>query len=201
MDDINEVNEVDEVNELDLLKARAKQMGINFHPSIGVKKLRNKVSAKQKGISSELEPEAATSETNQTMGLQAPAETRIQRANRLRKEASTLVRIRVSCMNPDKREWPGEVYTVSNSIVGTFKKFVPFNAENGWHVPWIIFQHMKERECQIFHTVRNDRGQKVRMGKLIKELNIEVLPDLTPEQLAKLAQRQAMAAGTTQTTM
>ena len=195
------MSDVNEANELDLLKARAKQMGINFHPSIGVEKLRNKVAAKQKGISPESEPEAATSETNQTMGLQAPAETRVQRANRLRKEAGALVRVRVSCMNPDKREWPGEVYTVANSVVGTFKKFVPFNAEKGWHVPWIIFQHMKERECQIFHTVRNDRGQKVRVGKLIKELNIEVLPDLTPEQLAKLAQRQAMAAGTTQTTM
>ena len=185
---------VNEVNELDLLKNRAKQMGINFHPSIGVEKLRAKVAAKQKGIVPE-----ETTEVDIEEDTTPRPETRMQKVARLRQDAGRLIRVRVSCMNPDKREWPGEVYTVSNSVVGTYKKYVPFNAEEGWHVPNIIFKHMLERECQIFHTVKNDRGQKVRVGKMIKELNIEQLPDLTPKEISDLAQRQAMSAGTAAT--
>ena len=178
------------ITELDLLKSRAKQMGINFHPSIGLDKLRNKVAAKQNG---EPDPDAAADVKPVKLSKAAARKDQLEK---LRKDAAKLIRIQVSCMNPDKKEWDGEVYTVSNSVVGTYKKYVPFNAENGWHVPNIIYKHMLERECQIFQTIRNERGQKVRKGKLIKELNIRVLPDLTPAELADLAQRQAMAVGT-----
>jgi len=96
-------------------------------------------------------------------------------------------------MNPNKKEWEGEMFTVSNSVVGTFKKYVPFNNEDGWHVPTIIYKMLKDKQCQIFHTVKNSRGAKVRKGKLIKEYAIELLPDLTLPQLQELAQKQALA--------
>ena len=73
------------------------------------------------------------------------------------------------------------------------KKFVPFNADDGWHVPYVIYQQLKERQCQIFQTATDARGNKVRKGKLIKEFAIEVLPPLTKEELEELARRQAMA--------
>jgi hypothetical protein len=41
--------------------------------------------------------------------------------------------------------------------------------------------------------VPDSRGNKVRKGKLIKEFAIEELPPLTKEELAELAQRQAMS--------
>lgn len=197
MSDLNDLP--GQPDELELLKNRAKQMGINFHPSIGIKKLRSKVSNAQKGVSDEDGADAAFSIEDVPNTTVPPIESRMQKINRLRKEAGRQVRIRVSCMNPNKREWEGEVYTVSNSVVGTFKKYVPFNAENGWHVPAIILKHMQEKECQVFHTVKNDRGQKVRVGKMIKELNIEVLEPLTRAELDSLAQRQAMASGNTAT--
>ena len=120
-------------------------------------------------------------------------ETQSELRLRKRKEASELVRIRVTCMNPAKKEWDGEILSAGNSAVGTFKKYVPFNNEDGWHVPRIIYNQLLERKCQIFVTDKDGRGNKVRKGKMIREFAIEVLPQLTAAELRDLAQRQAMA--------
>ena len=98
-------------------------------------------------------------------------------------------------MNPAKAEWDGEIFVAGNSLIGSIKKFVPFNADDGWHVPNIILQMLRERQCQIFVTEKDSRGNKIRKGKLIREFAIEVLEPLTEEELHDLAQRQAMAKG------
>lgn len=170
-------------DELTTLKERADQMGVEYHPSIGLEKLRAKVLAFQAG----------ESESQSSVKSASRAETAMAAQMRLRNEANELVRIRVTCMNPAKKEWSGELFTAGNSVVGSFTKFVPFNAEDGWHVPRIIYLQLKERQCQIFITVKDNRGNDVRKGKLIKEFAIEVLPDLTADELQALAQRQAMA--------
>jgi len=181
-----------EQDELTTLKARAKLMGIRHHTSIGVAKLRDKVNAALKPeVYAEAIPETPVEAS--VMPLKPQKETKVQRAKRLRRECGKLIRIRVACMNPNKKEWGGEVYAVGNSTVGMFKKFVPFNNDEGWHVPNIIYRHMLERKCQIFKTVTGPRGQKLRKGSLIKELVIEVLPPLTLIELQELAQRQAMS--------
>ena len=169
-------------DELTSLKERADLMGVDYHPSIGLEKLRAKVLAAQAG-----EPEAAKPAVKEV------AESASALQMRLRNTANELIRVRVSCMNPAKKEWEGELLTAGNSVVGSFTKFVPFNVEDGWHVPRIIFNQLKERQCQIFYTTQDNRGNKVRKGKLIKEFAIEILPNLTPEELQELAQRQAMA--------
>ena len=165
------------VDELTALKERAELMGVKFHPSISLEKLREKVNAAISDV--QKDPEAEAPKKNSRLEAQ--------------RKASELVRIRVTCMNPAKKEWEGEIFTVGNSTVGTFKKYVPFNADEGWHVPWIIYEQLKERECQVFVTKRDERGNTTRTGKLIKEFAIEVLPNLTEEELKDLAQRQAMA--------
>lgn len=125
-------------------------------------------------------------------------ETPAQRRRRIRNNANELVRINVTCMNPAKKEWAGEIFTVGNNAVGTIKKFVPFNTEDGWHVPRMILQVMQARQCQIFYTEKQKNGIKVRKGKLIKEFGIEILPPLTEEELEELARRQAMASGSSE---
>lgn len=167
-------------DELTALKERATLLGISFHPSIGLEKLREKVNA---AVVDEEKEKPKTEE----------AESEHAKRARLMAEATELVRIRVSCMNPAKKEWDGEIISVGNSVVGTHTKFIPFNAEDGWHVPRIIYNMLKERECQVFVTKRDARGNQVREGKLIKEFAIEVLPQLTQEELDELARRQAMA--------
>ena len=178
-------DEVDVQDELDALKARANLLGVKFHPSISLEKLREKVNA---AVTSEGETEEAPNTPSETK-----EETVGEKRKRLKAEALKLIRIRLTCLNPAKKEWEGEIITVGNSLIGSVKKFVPFNADDGWHVPHVIYQQLKERQCQVFYTATDTRGNKVRKGKLIKEFAIEVLPPLTKGELEELARRQAMA--------
>lgn len=162
---------------LEGLKERATKLGIKFHPSIKAETLQAKIK------------EAMGEDSNATNKPVVEASSTVVDP---RKEAARLIRIRLTCMNPAKKEWDGEIITVGNSVVGTHKKYIPFNADEGWHVPKIIFDALVERQCQVFTTVKDSRGNNIRQGKLIKEFNIEVLPNLTSEELQELARRQAL---------
>lgn len=171
--------------ELEELKARADTLGLSYHPSIGVDKLREKVAA-------ETDKPVATK-------LQVEAEVETKNAFRLRKkrEASELVRIQITCMNPNKREYDGEIFMAGNTVVGTYRNFVPFDTE--WHVPRMVFNMIKQRKCQIFTTRKGPKNRPIKEGKLIREYSVVELDPLTPEELQELAQRQAMAKGTAAT--
>lgn len=173
-------------SELDTLKQRADMLGIDYHPSIGAAKLREKINAKMNG-----EPEVA----EKPMLAKAEEESEGARRSRLKKEANKLVRVNITCMNPLKKEWHGEILTAGNSVVGMFRKFIPFNTTDGYHVPQILLSQLQERQCQIFYNEKSHRGVTVRRGKLIKEFAIEMLPPLTEEELKELGRRQAMEAG------
>lgn len=175
---------------LESLKLRADRMGLKYHPSISFEKLSEKIAAaladENKG-DKDVDPVAP-----QPAPVQAPKEeTANEKRARLKKEAFALVRIRVTCMNPAKREWEGELFTAGNSLVGSVTKYVPFNNDEGWHVPRIILNQIQNRQCQIFTTVRDSQGRSSRKGKMIKEFAVEILDPLTPEELAELARRQA----------
>lgn len=183
-----------QAEELEALKAKADLLGVKYHPSISSAKLVEKI--KEFQAAQEAAAAGATpASTPAAEGAVGKTESLNEKVVRIRAEAEKLVRIRVTCMNPMKKDWPGEIISVGNRAVGTLKKYVPFNADEGWHIPKMIFDVMKARECQIFVTVKSKNGVSVRKGKLIKEFAIEVLDPLTPQELAELARRQAMAEG------
>ena len=173
--------------ELDSLKERCKAVGLSFHPNISYEKLSGRY---QEFMDAKKEAEKPAP----VAVVDAPVLTKGQAANKMKREQSALIRVRVACMNPNKREWEGEVFTVSNRSVGTLKKYVPYDTV--WHVPRMILTMIEERQCQVFVTESDGRGNKSRKGKMVKEFAIEVLPQLTEAQIKDLAQRQAMAAGT-----
>jgi len=178
-------------DELTVLKERATILGVKFHPNIKLESLKEKVSA---ALSKDAPKAAAASEDSAEEGDTAPVESIGQKRRRIKLEALKLVRIRVTCLNPAKKEWEGELFTVGNSLLGSVTKYIPFDAaEDGYHVPQIILNQLRQRMCQTFYTAKDERGNKVRKGKLIKEFGIEVLPQLTAEELKELAQRQALA--------
>ena len=180
---------------LEDLKERATKLGIKFHPTIGEDKLREKVAEAMTRLDGENTPASEESdEVAATSAYVAPKETKAQQAYRLKSEASELIRVRVTNMNPNKREWEGEIFTAANSVVGTFRKYIPFNVP--WHVPRIILEQLRQRQFQHFTTEVDQRGNKVRRGRLIAEFAIEELSPLSEKELKELAQRQAMAAGT-----
>lgn len=184
-------------SKLEALKDRADLLGIKYHPNISEEKLEERVKAALDDAPKDAQesPAAPAKQPAEAAApkLKTPEETANQRRVRKKKEAEALVRVRVTCMNPNKKEWDGEIITAGNNMVGTIRKMVPFNEV--WHVPRMILNVMRDRQCQVFVTVRDDKGRKVRKGKLIKEFAIEELPPLTEDELKKLAQRQAMARG------
>jgi hypothetical protein len=190
MSDTPELNQ----DELTTLKARADLMGLQYHPSIGVEKLKEKIAAATSATPSPaLGPTAAPPITPVEVAPEPVVETEAQLRKRLKNEALALIRIRLTCMNPLKKDWEGEIITVGNSYVGTISKFVPFNAEDGWHVPRIMLDMLMSRQFQTFVNTKSKNGVSQRQGKLVKEFAIEVLPPLTQDELHDLAQRQAMA--------
>jgi len=163
----------DAPSELDTLKERAKTMGIKFHPSISLSTLRDKVNESLTPVVKEttVAPKSDTAKA--------------------RLSASALVRVNVVCMNPAKKEWPGEIFITGNSQIGTFKKYVHFDTTDGYHVPKIIFDMIKAKKFQMFKTEITKNGVSKRVGMLANEFAIEELPQLTKAELADLAKQQA----------
>lgn len=112
----------------------------------------------------------------------------------LKRECSELVRVRIACMDPSKKEYTSEIFCTGNRVVGTFKECVPFDVE--WHVPKIVLKMIKRKMTQVFVSKKDERGRQIRESKLIRAYSVEVLEPLTKQELADLAQRQAMAKGT-----
>ena len=185
------------LSELDTLKNRAKMMGLKFHPSIGLKSLKQRIDEKLSSV-----PDNPDNVASQTEVATGDAEDKKKRSwlthdeymaetrKRTRITLNRLVRCRITCLNPNKTEWEGEIFSVGSAKVGTFKKFVPFNTDDGFHVPLIIYQAIVAREYTSFYNVKGPRGNTIRKGKLVKEYNVEVMAPLTPEELQELKQRQ-----------
>ena len=111
-------------------------------------------------------------------------------------EAMKLVRVVVTPNDPLMVNYPGLIFTVGMSNINKgrmIKKFVPFNNEEGWHVPTIILRQIEHAEMQKFKTVTRSNGEKVLEPYITKKFNVRILDSLTQEELEKLAARQGAA--------
>lgn len=198
-------------DELTVLKQRASLMGIAFSNNISAATLRKKIEDKMAG-----EPEVAEAD-DQPNGLEAAAavadakdtvpaagakakpktEYEIQYAEQMK-----LVRCRITCLNPNKANLPGEILTVANKVLGTVKKFVPYGevTDDGYHIPYILYKTLEDKK---FLHIRSTRDRKTGTPQIhtswAKEFAIEVLPPLTEEELKRLATAQ-LAAGSVEST-
>jgi hypothetical protein len=169
-----------EFNELQELKDKADLMGVKYHPAIGVDKLREKVrQAMEPKTTTVTEPECSTEHR---------PETEAELRTRLKREANKLVRVRLSLMNPIKKNWPGEIFTVSNKYIGTIRKFVPYNGLP-YHIPQAILTVLEDRHyTENFETTIN--GKLAMRKRRSKEFAIEKLPSLTQKEINVIAERQ-----------
>ena len=107
-------------------------------------------------------------------------------------DAMKLIRVIVRPNDPLKLESGGEIFTYGSNVINNgkaVKKYVPFNNEEGWHIPNIIYQNIIATECQIFKKVTRN-GQDTMEAVKIKSYNVEVLPALTQDEIDKIAIRQ-----------
>jgi hypothetical protein len=186
-------------SELDLLKQRANTMGVAFHPNIGIDKLKDKLEDKMSGeTKTELDPEELETINEYNVAFKGakivpftqptPQQLTMER----RQKALRLVRIRIACMNPIKANLKGEIFSTGNAELGMIKKFVPFNAEAGYHVPQIILTMLQNKKFMTHYDVKIG-NKKIKKNRLVPEFAIEIMPPLTSKELQELKQRQLMA--------
>jgi hypothetical protein len=167
------MTELTEPTELDLLKQRADDMEIGYHPKIGVAKLKAKIEA-QLAPTNAKAPDALVATNNKRQELKL--------------EATRLIRVLVMNQNPTKKEWRGEYLGVSNKAIGTIRKFIPYDIET--HVEAVLVKNLKARKMSRFYTEKNERNQSVRKYRLVPEFSITMLDPLTPQELKDLAEDQ-----------
>lgn len=205
-------------DELTVLKMRARAMGIDFSNNIGLETLRKKVNDALteddddtvQGTDSVVSVDAdalATAQANRPINPESklvipsneplPGETQAQATHRFRQELLNeqlrLIRVRIQCLNPHKAELPGEIFTVANEFVGNVTKFIPFDesSEDGYHIPFILYQNLANRRFQHIRTVKNKKtGTNEVITSWAREFAIEVLPPLTTAEIKQLAMAQ-----------
>lgn len=193
-DNVQGNDSVDElqVDEMTILKQRATMMGIKFSNNIGLEALRKKVADAQEGITEQEQAEVNPLAT-------APAavqEDKLSMAQRIRLENTRLIRVRIQNLDPKKKDLPGEILTVANDYMGTVRKFVPYGeaTDNGYHIPYCLYKLLKSRKF-LHVSVKKGRNGKERVEQQwVREFAIEILPQLTEEELKQLGQAQ-LAAG------
>jgi len=205
-----EIEETDEdiydeqPDELSLLKERATIMGISFHPNIGLDTLKARIAektappedpmaasyAKQEYDTIEAAQQAASGKKVAPLAAPTPMQQKMAR----RDAALRLVRVRVANMNPINSNLKGEIISAGNAELGMVKKYVPFNAEHGWHIPQIILNVLKNKKFMTHYEVKMG-NKRIKKNKLVPEYSIEILPPLTAKELDELKQRQLIAQG------
>lgn len=199
MSDLDQITEdeipapvVDEVAEL---RKKCDLLGIKQpHPSATADTIRKKISEHMATLDQTIaDAKEAAVDAAEVAAPVLDKETAGQKRARLRKEALRLVRVNIQCLDPAKKEWEGEIFTVGNTTVGTVRKYVPYNTTEGYHIPYIMYEVLKTKECQVFQSVKLKNGGTHRKGILKRAFAIEVLPPLTPAELEELARQQALA--------
>ena len=122
-----------------------------------------------------------------------PAKVKKKPEMTLEEKCLHLKRIIVTPNDPEMSGHSGLVFTVISSTVNNgkaIKKYVPFNNEEGWHVPNIIVNQIANAEMQKFKSVKTHNGETVLQPYQAKKYNVQVLPDLSQKEIDKLAASQ-----------
>lgn len=182
------VDESAEEAEMEILKERAKLLGVRISPRIKLETLREKVNEA-------MADKTATSVVDENMSA---AEKKNAIREKLKAEQMALVRLRITNLNPDKSDLPGEIFTVANKYLGNVKKFIPYGevTDNGYHVPRFIYEQMKTRKFLQKRTKENPRTGSIEVKtNWVQEFALEELPQLTEKELAKLESQQKASQG------
>ena len=188
-------------SELDMLKSRAKLMGIPFSNNIGLDALKTKIEEHKQASEAKTQTQAPAQTNEQQPEVQAEnqmkkAKTLSLRAH-LQKEKMKLVRLRITNLDPKKKDLPGEILTTGNEYLGTVRKFVPFGeaTDNGYHVPYCLYEMMRDRKFLSIKTRKGPKGQTIVEQQMVREFALEILPPLTEAELARLSAAQLSAGG------
>ena len=116
----------------------------------------------------------------------------------VRAKALRLIRCKITNMDPNDSEVPSMILTVYNKYTGKVSKLIPFGDENehGYHIPKILFDELNTRTYNMRKEIKTPGstfGIKQYKTVKMKKFHLEILPNLTPEELKSLADRQNAA--------
>ena len=114
----------------------------------------------------------------------------------IRAKAMRLVRCRITNLDPNDADVPGAIVTVYTKYTGKVSKLIPFGEENehGYHIEQILLDELRSRKFTLRKEIKrkgSSFGVKQYKTTLANKFSIEVLPDLTKQQLDDLAKSQA----------
>ena len=211
-----------EPTEMEMLKERADMLGVTYSNNIGIETLRKRVEDAMAGNPQDPEPEseqaavpsmesltadltaqvaATTSVTTKALNPLVqdadPVQSRpVSLREHMRLTQLKLVRVRIQNLDPKKANLPGEIFAVANEYLGDVKKYIPFGevTDNGYHIPYCLYKMLKNRRFLNVRE-RKDRDGKIHVEtSWVKEFALELLPDLSPEELKQLATAQIAAS-------
>lgn len=167
-------------DEFTLLKEQADVLGIQYSNNIGLETLKSRIQEKL-GNDEESVEEAPTKKAKPSSRQKAI------------EEQTKLIRVRITCMNPNKREVPGGIFAVGNKYIGTVRKYIPYNTtEDGYHVPNCLLELLKRKKFTQRIKVKDRSvlgGERIET-RTVNEFAIEVLPPLTEAEIKELAEEQ-----------
>lgn len=165
-------------DELATLKAKADLMGIQYSPNIGLDTLRERVNKHlQDTEQNQQQPVVQVAPVSATPVVVDP-----------RLESMKLVKVIVTSMDQTKKDYPGEVFTVSNAVIPTIKRFVPFGIET--HVEKILLDVIKDKQCLQLVEDSQAKIKGMKKKKIIRAYAVQELPQLTAEELEELRKAQ-----------
>lgn len=214
-------------DEIEVLKNKARVLGIQHSNNIGVDSLRKKIQdhlaaldndttasslqsqidddkdngndvVTQPDTSEAVNPLATSTDPVKPKAAGKPAR-KMTVAQHIQKEGMKLIRVRITNMDPKKKDLPGEIITVANSYLGTVRKFVPFGevTDNGYHIPQCLLKQLEARKFLNITTRKGAGNQIITKTAWAKEFAIEILPPLTEGDLSKLATAQLASGSVT----
>lgn len=107
-----------------------------------------------------------------------------------RKEAERLIRVRVNNLDPTKSKIDSQPFGFSNSVIGTIQKVVPFDEEIGFHIPHVLLDVIRGTKYRVTRYRKDDKGNDIPYSVELPSFSVEVLPDLTGDEIEAIKQRQ-----------
>lgn len=110
-----------------------------------------------------------------------------------RRQAEKLVRVKVSNLDPTKKAYSAQAFGFSNSVVGTIRKVVPFDVDEGFHIPEVlldVIRNVKHRVTKYRTKIHGGSEVQIPYSVEVSSYGIEILPALSADELEVIKQRQ-----------
>ena len=176
-----------------ILRAKLSKLGIASSPNSSLELLRAKLAEAEGNTEPSTLAQEEVAETKPT--VTKAVESKADITNRVKKEATKLIRVRIKNLNPYKQDLHGEIFTVANEVIGKVSKYVPYDdAGDSYHIPNCIYKMLLSKKYLQVKTITDPVTKTRRVTQSwVPEFSIEILPQLTTEQLEELAFKQEAA--------